>query len=89
MISPAQCRMARAALNWTASDLGLRSKVGTATILRFERELSSPVHSTREVLRRAFEAAGLEFIADTGVNIRKPQNGKRRGPRTRTGVTEP
>jgi transcriptional regulator with XRE-family HTH domain len=61
MITAAQCRMARAALRWSVKELSERSHVGSATIQRFEAELSSPVHATKEILRQTFEKAGVEF----------------------------
>ena len=61
-----QCRMARAALEWTAADLAERSKVGVTTISRFESGLTAPNPSTLASLQRALEAAGVEFIAENG-----------------------
>jgi transcriptional regulator with XRE-family HTH domain len=77
-ITPAQCRMARAALQWTVRDLSEKSKVGTTTINRFEMGLSASVHSTLTVLRLAFESGGVTFIAENGtqgagVRFKKPK----------------
>jgi hypothetical protein len=78
-ISSAQMRAARALLRWSALDLAAASKVGVATIRRSE-VVSGEIPVTRaneSALRRALEAAGIEFIEDNGggegVRFRKPQ----------------
>ncbi len=58
--------MARAALEWTASELAERSGVGVTTISRFESGLTAPNRSTLAALQRALEAAGVEFIPENG-----------------------
>lgn len=64
-MNPAQCRMARAALEWGVLDLAREAGVSTQTIVRFERgEAVKPV--TRDRLRGAFKAAGIEFIPQNG-----------------------
>jgi transcriptional regulator with XRE-family HTH domain len=56
-----QSRMARAALRWGVRELASKAKVATGTISRFEAgEALQP--RTIEAIRRAFEAAGIEFI---------------------------
>ncbi|SCW96991.1 hypothetical protein SAMN05660859_0382 [Ancylobacter rudongensis] len=73
-----QIRAARALLKWDQKALAQASKVSLATIKRIE-PLSGPIVAnavTIEALRRALEAAGIEFIAEsgvgTGVRFRKP-----------------
>lgn len=70
MISPAQCRAARALLDWSQQTLADKSKIGNATIRNFEGEKSAPQHATLDVLCRIFEAAGVEFINGSGVKLR-------------------
>ena len=65
-LSPAQCRMGRAALEWTAAELSKRSSVGVTTISRFESRLTTPTRATLAAIRRALEAAGVEFIPENG-----------------------
>jgi hypothetical protein len=83
-ISSAQMRAARALLRWSALDLAAASKVGVATIRRVEVvEGEIPVTSANEEsLRRAFEAAGIEFIegngSGEGVRFRKPNRSRRK-----------
>ena len=80
-ISSAQMRAARALLRWSAIDLAKASKVGVATIRRVEVvEGEIPVTDANEAaLRKALEAAGVEFIDEngggTGVRFRKPTKG--------------
>ena len=76
-ISSAQLRAARALLRWSALDLAEASKVGVATIRRVEVvEGEIPVTLANEAaLRKALEAAGVEFIDENGggpgVRLRK------------------
>jgi transcriptional regulator with XRE-family HTH domain len=65
MITADQCRMGRAALNWTARDLADAAKVGINTVTRFEAGAEA-LMSTAEKLQRALEKAGVEFIAADG-----------------------
>jgi transcriptional regulator with XRE-family HTH domain len=66
MITPAQCRAARALLNWSQQQLAEAATVGNATIRNFESGNSAPQHSTLDVLRRALEAAGVIFVDENG-----------------------
>jgi transcriptional regulator with XRE-family HTH domain len=74
MITPAQCRAARALLNWSQQQLADASKAGVVTIRNFEGGKSSPINSTLEVLRRVLESAGVEFTDGNapGVKLHKP-----------------
>jgi hypothetical protein len=51
------------------------------TIHQFEKEGSQPRRATLDVVRRAFEKAGVEFIEENGggpgVRLRKPAKPKR------------
>jgi predicted transcriptional regulator len=74
-MTPIQCRMARAALDWSSVDLARAAEVGQATVTRFETGRDARM-STVEKLRFAFEAAGIAFIAENGggagVRFREP-----------------
>ena len=61
-----QCRMARAALNWTVKDLAEQAQVGISTVVRFEAGRGKPIVATTAAMARTFEAAGIRFI-DKGV----------------------
>jgi transcriptional regulator with XRE-family HTH domain len=60
ILRPVQSRMARAALGMGVRELAAAAKISTDTVARFERgeELKE---RTVEAIRRAFEAAGVEF----------------------------
>jgi predicted transcriptional regulator len=68
-MTPAQCRAARALLDWSQFDLVKHSGVSQTSIAVFERGLSKPYGRTRTALIAAFEAAGIEFI-NRGVRMR-------------------
>lgn len=74
MISGMQIRSGRAAVRWSASELARRSGVSVPTIQRLEQFDGVPPSrsSTLVDIRRAFEAAGIEFIGapDDGPGIR-------------------
>lgn len=65
-ISPAQCRAARALLNWSQDQLETTARVARKTIVDFEREARKPYDRTLEALQSALEAAGVEFIEENG-----------------------
>jgi transcriptional regulator with XRE-family HTH domain len=66
MMTPAQCRAARALLDWSQAQLAEVARVGVVTVRQFEGEKAAPRNATLEVLSRALEAAGVEFIAENG-----------------------
>jgi transcriptional regulator with XRE-family HTH domain len=61
LLTPSQCRAARALIDWSQQQLADASHVGNATIRNFESDRSSPQHSTLAALQRALEDAGVEF----------------------------
>ncbi len=61
MVTPGQCRAARGLLAWNQQELAQRARVGIVTVHQFEVGLSQPRRATLDVIRRAFEAAGVEF----------------------------
>jgi transcriptional regulator with XRE-family HTH domain len=67
--------MARAALDWSTTDLARAANVGVNSVNRFETGRDSRI-STVEKLRSALEAAGIFFIAENGggagVRFREP-----------------
>jgi transcriptional regulator with XRE-family HTH domain len=66
MLTPGQCRAARGLIGWNQQELADRAHIGIVTVHQFEAGLSQPRRITLEVIRRAFEAAGLEFIDGNG-----------------------
>jgi DNA-binding XRE family transcriptional regulator len=75
-ISGMQCRMARAGRRWSLTDKATRANIGRTSIVRIEAGAVQTNPSTLTALRRAFEAAGVEFLDGDGVRIRKPKEGK-------------
>ena len=77
MLTPAQCRAARALIGWSQQDLAGNAGVGTVAIHQLESGTSQPRRSTLEVIKRALENAGVEFIDENGggagVRLRKPK----------------
>ncbi|QTL03164.1 helix-turn-helix transcriptional regulator [Aquabacter sp. L1I39] len=67
--------MARAALNWTLSDLANASGVHRNTISNFETEKYAGSAEALTAIRAALEAAGVIFVAENGegpgVRLRK------------------
>ena len=74
-----QIRAARALLRWRAQDLARASAVGVATIRRAElAERATSMTTPNDIaVRRALEAAGVEFIDENGggpgVRLRRRQ----------------
>ena len=64
MITSAQIRAARALLRWSSAELSELSGVGNATIKRLEVMEGVPSGQVRTLMaiKRALEAAGVEFI---------------------------
>lgn len=62
IITPSQCRAARALLNWGQPELGQRCSIHKQTISNFESERSTPSKGTLEKIIDVFELAGVEFI---------------------------
>jgi transcriptional regulator with XRE-family HTH domain len=77
MITPGQCRAARGLLGWNQQELSRRARVGIVTVHQLETGISQPRRATFDVIRRAFESAGVEFIDENGggpgVRLRKRQ----------------
>lgn len=64
MLTPTQLRAARALVGWTRAILAKHSGVAVPTITGFELQGADSKISTLQKLRRALEAAGVEFIDD-------------------------
>jgi hypothetical protein len=81
-LTSAQIRAGRALIRWSAEDLARASAVGLTTIRRAELTGSetSMTAANDLAVRRALEAAGVEFIDENGggagVRLRKPTETK-------------
>jgi transcriptional regulator with XRE-family HTH domain len=84
MLTAAQCRAARGLLDWSQQGLAEKARVGIVTIRQLEAGVTEPRRATLDVVRRALEAAGIEFIDENGggpgVRLRKRTPGKSRKP---------
>ncbi len=72
-ITTAQMRAARGLLNWSQQDLSERTDISATSIGSIENGISSPRESTLAAIRKAFEDAGIEFMANDGVRKRSGQ----------------
>jgi ribosome-binding protein aMBF1 (putative translation factor) len=81
-LSSSQIRAARALLRWSAAELAQASALGANTIRRAEvADNETSLTAANELaVRRALEAAGVEFIDENGggpgVRLRMPVRGK-------------
>jgi transcriptional regulator with XRE-family HTH domain len=81
-LTSAQIRAARSLIKWSAEDLARQSSVSLRTIRRAELADHDTSMTTANELavRRALEAAGVEFIDENGggpgVRLRKRQRGR-------------
>jgi len=66
MITATQCRAARALLDWSQQELAVKAGVGIVTVRQLEAGNTQPRRATLEVVRRALESAGVEFIDENG-----------------------
>lgn len=70
IITPAQCRAARALLNWSQPELAERCDIHVQTISNFEQSQSTPSKNTLEKISTVLQSANIEFIAQDGVRQR-------------------
>jgi transcriptional regulator with XRE-family HTH domain len=77
-LTSAQIRAARALIRWSAENLARESVLGVATIRRAElRDSATKLTAANDLaVRRALEAAGVEFIGESesggpGVRLKK------------------
>lgn len=76
MLSPEQCRAARAWLHWSQEDLAGRAQVGLSTVRDFEKGRRTPIAHNLAAIERALTDAGmrLRFREDgTGKGLDGPK----------------
>jgi hypothetical protein len=69
MITGAQCRAARALVEWTRGKLASNSGVDALAIEEFERRITLPDRNICDTLQTALKNAGAVFIAENGGGI--------------------
>ncbi len=67
IITPAQCRAARALLNWSQPELAERCNIHVQTISNFEKESSTPSKTTLEKIFITLITSGVAFTDQEGV----------------------
>jgi transcriptional regulator with XRE-family HTH domain len=74
-MTPAQCRAARALLDYDQASLASEASLGLSTVVDFERERRVVSAKAIAAIRAALEAAGVEFTNGVrpGVRLRKGQ----------------
>jgi hypothetical protein len=65
-LTAAQCRAARALIEWSLAQLSQSAAIDLQTIADFERRFRKADETTRRRLRAALEAAGVVFISENG-----------------------
>ena len=65
-MSPAQCRAARALINFTQPRLAETAGVGLSTVVDFERERRRVSPEAVQKMKQALDAAGIDFIPKNG-----------------------
>ena len=66
ILTAAQCRAARAMVEWSAERLSEASAVDLRTIRQFEARFRRPDEKTLRRLRITLEAAGVMFVPENG-----------------------
>jgi hypothetical protein len=66
ILTAAQCRAARALIEWSVDELVLASRVDTKTISDFELRYRAPNDGDKRRIRLALEDAGVIFIPENG-----------------------
>jgi DNA-binding XRE family transcriptional regulator len=66
LITPAQCRAARAMAFITQPALAASAGIGLSTVVDFEKERRQVAPATVAAIRAALEAAGVVFLPENG-----------------------
>lgn len=74
MITPRQCRAARALLNWTLADLASASGLSRTSLNNFEQSNHNPKSKTVQTIMHCLDQAGIRLISNNGVQHIEPQS---------------
>ena len=84
LMTPSQCRSARALLDMTQPELARAAHLGLSTVVDFERMRREVSGEAIAALRRALERKGIIFIDENGggpgLRLGSPDNSKTRRP---------
>jgi len=69
IVTPGQCRAARALIDWTQPRLAEAAQLGLSTVVDFERARRTVSAEATAAIRAALEAAGVEFIPENGGGV--------------------
>jgi transcriptional regulator with XRE-family HTH domain len=82
LMTPAQCRAARALLGITQSQLARAAKLGLSTIVDFEKERRAVSDESIKAVKAALQRAGIEFTQgngdEEGLRIKRSQQLRRK-----------
>jgi DNA-binding transcriptional regulator YiaG len=67
-MTPAQCRAARAWLNWPQDALAKAASVGVSTVRDFEAGRREPTRNNLTAMQAALEKGGVSFV-DTDISL--------------------
>jgi transcriptional regulator with XRE-family HTH domain len=65
-LTSAQCRAARALIEWSQAQLSQSAGIDVQTVADFEKRFRKADETTRRRLRATLEAAGVVFISENG-----------------------
>ena len=69
-MTPDQSRAARGLLDWSQAELAAQSNLSESTVRDFEKGRRVPSINNLAAIRRALEAAGVEFIDGNQPGVR-------------------
>jgi transcriptional regulator with XRE-family HTH domain len=82
LMTPAQCRAARALLGITQSQLARAAKLGLSTVVDFEKERRVVSDESIRAVKATLQRAGIEFTNGNGdgegLRIKRPYQSRRK-----------
>ena len=69
IMTPAQCRAARALINWTQPKLAEAAELGLSTVVDYERERRTVSQDAESAIQSALMGAGVIFLPENGQGI--------------------
>jgi len=69
IMTPAQCRAARALIEWTQPQLAAAAGLGLSTVVDFEKARRAVSRDAVSAIQGALEEAGVIFVAENGEGL--------------------